>query len=81
VPPRGRYPSKFGFGEAVSTALISNVVDATKSCGAVRHGPECFNFWFPQEMDKDFLIVWDGYARSHATSSARIHSCHAASHD
>jgi len=57
-----KYPSKFGFGEAVSTALISNVVDATKSCGAVRHGPECFNFWFPQEMDKDFLIVWDGYA-------------------
>jgi len=59
-----KYPSKFGFGEAVSTQLISNVVDATKSCGAVRHGPECFNFWFPQEMDKDFLIVWDGYADS-----------------
>ena len=33
-----------------------------KECGAVRHGAECFNFYFPQELDPDFLIVWDGFA-------------------
>jgi hypothetical protein len=27
----------------------------------VRHGAECFNFWFPQELDKRFLVVWDGF--------------------
>ena len=58
------YPSKFGFGEVTSTRLISDVVDATASCGAVRHGAECFNFWFPQELDKDYLIVWDGFAEA-----------------
>ena len=61
------YPSKFGFGEATSTRLISDTVQATVSCGAVRHGAECFNFWFPQELDKDYLIVWDGF---HGTNAA-----------
>jgi len=57
-----RYPSRFGFGESTSTALISDVVEATALCGAVRHGAECFNFWFPQELDDQYLIVWDGYS-------------------
>ena len=26
----------------------------------MRHGAECFNFGFPQELDKEFLCVWDG---------------------
>jgi hypothetical protein len=56
------YPSAFGFGEATSTRFISDVVDATSLCGAVRHGAECFNLWFPQELDKEYLIVWDGFA-------------------
>ena len=25
--------------------------------GAVRHGAECFNFYFPQELDDEFLVV------------------------
>lgn len=61
------YPSRFGFGEPTSTRLISDVVDATQQCGAVRHGAECFNFWFPQELDRDYLIVWDGYTDSNWT--------------
>ena len=28
--------------------------------GAIRHGAECFNYFFPQEMDEEFLVVWDG---------------------
>jgi len=28
--------------------------------GALRHGAECSNFYFPQEMDTQYLIVWEG---------------------
>ena len=37
-------------------------VHSTVACGAVRHGAECFNYYFPQEMDDEFLVIWD---RSH----------------
>jgi len=37
-------------------------VKVTASCGAVRHGAECFNFMFPQDLDEEFLIVWDGFS-------------------
>ena len=61
---RGFHPKipEFGFGDPTSSKLIEDVVDCTKSCGAVRHGAECFNFYFPQELDKDFLVIWDGFA-------------------
>ena len=61
---RGFHPEipEFGFGEPVSTRLIQDVIACTASCGAVRHGAECFNFWFPQELDKDFLVIWDGFS-------------------
>jgi hypothetical protein len=32
---------------------VSNLTDT----GAVRHGAECFNFYFPQELDDEFLVV------------------------
>jgi len=61
---RGFHPTlpEFGFGDPTSTQLIEDVVATTKSCGAVRHGAECFNFYFPQELDKEFLVIWDGFA-------------------
>jgi hypothetical protein len=34
-------------------------VSRLSMCGAVRHGAECFNFWFPQELDDEFLLVSD----------------------
>eukprot|EP00392_Amoebophrya_sp_AT5.2_P006807 g6819.t1 len=54
---------KYGFGDASSTALIAKTVDALKDCGAVRHGAECFNFFFPQELDDEYLVIWDQLAR------------------
>ena len=47
---KGFHPKlpEFGFGDPTSYGLISKVVGATKVCGAVRHGAECFNFYFPQ---------------------------------
>jgi len=52
---------KYGFGDATSYSLIGEVVQATRATGAVRHGAECFNFYFPQELDEDYLVVWPGF--------------------
>ena len=61
--PHGFHPTfpKFGFGDPTSYGLIDKVVGATRSCGAVRHGAECYNFYFPQDLDDQFLVVWDGF--------------------
>ena len=50
--------------------MVAKVVDATISCGAVRHGAECFNFYFPQDLDDEFLVVWDGAHRPRDTHCA-----------
>jgi len=52
---------KYGYGDPTSYRLIGDVVAETLSCGAVRHGAECFNFYFPQELDPEFLVVWEGF--------------------
>jgi len=52
---------KYGFGDATSYGLTEAVVSATRDSGAVRHGAECFNAYFPQELDDHFLIVWEGF--------------------
>eukprot|EP00316_Scyphosphaera_apsteinii_P007806 CAMPEP_0119346668 /NCGR_PEP_ID=MMETSP1333-20130426/108123_1 /TAXON_ID=418940 /ORGANISM="Scyphosphaera apsteinii, Strain RCC1455" /LENGTH=849 /DNA_ID=CAMNT_0007359179 /DNA_START=509 /DNA_END=3059 /DNA_ORIENTATION=- len=51
---------EYGFGDPTSYGLIGSIIDAVRACGAVRHGAECFNFYFPQELDNEFLVVWDG---------------------
>jgi len=60
---RGFHPElpKYGFGDPTSYRLIEDVVATTEVCGAVRHGAECFNFYFPQELDDEFLVIWDGF--------------------
>merc|ERR1719443_960380 len=60
---KGFHPDlpKYGFGDPTSYDLIAGAVNSTKSCGAVRHGAECFNFYFPQELDEEYLVVWSGF--------------------
>jgi hypothetical protein len=53
---------KYGFGDPTSYRLVGDVVSVVEQCGAVRHGAECFNFYFPQELDDEFLVVWDGFS-------------------
>jgi len=52
---------EYGFGDATSCRLIEAIVAATRKTGAVRHGAECFNYWFPQELDDEYLVVWEGF--------------------
>jgi len=57
------YPTmpKYGFGDPTSYSMIeASVKRSAKSCGAVRHGAECFNYFFPQELDEHFLVVFPG---------------------
>lgn len=60
---RGFHPElpKFGFGDPTSYRLIEDVVNVTEPCGAIRHGAECFNFYFPQDLDPWYLVVWEGF--------------------
>lgn len=55
------YPQmpRFGFGDPTSYSMIEAAVSrSAKTCGAVRHGPECFNYFFPQDLDEEFLIIF-----------------------
>jgi hypothetical protein len=44
-----------------SYAIVEKAVSFLQDSGAVRHGAECFNFYFPQELDDEFLIVFDSF--------------------
>jgi len=50
---------QYGFGDSKSYSIVENAVKRLKNNGAVRHGAECFNFYFPQELDDEFLVVSD----------------------
>jgi hypothetical protein len=54
---------KYGYGDATTLSLVETAVDAVSQVGAIRHGAEAFNFHFPQELDSDYLIIWDGYRK------------------
>lgn len=51
----------FGFGDPTSYSIVQSVVHSLRDNGAVRHGAECFNFYFPQDLDEQFLVVWEGF--------------------
>ena len=54
-------PPPYGWGDARTSAWVEKAVEATAACGAVRHGAECYNLYFPQELDDEYLVVWDGF--------------------
>lgn len=50
---------EYGFGDPKSTSIMEHASLKLKSTGAVRHGSECFNYSFPQEIDEMFLLISD----------------------
>ncbi|CAE7415416.1 unnamed protein product, partial [Symbiodinium pilosum] len=52
---------RFGFGDPTSYSIVEQLVVAMGLLGAVRHGAECFNFYFPQDLDEEFLVVWPSF--------------------
>jgi len=51
---------KYGFGDPTTVQLFADLVKVTSSSGAVRHGAECFNFYFPQELDDEYMVIMEG---------------------
>jgi len=52
---------RYGFGDPLHYAMIKHATEATKLTGAVRHAAECYNFYWPQDLDDEFMVVWEGY--------------------
>lgn len=50
---------QFGFGDPKSYSIMQSAVGSLDQSGAVRHGAECFNYLFPQELDDEFLVISD----------------------
>lgn len=60
---RGFHPQvpRYGFADPKSYSIIQNAVERLIQDGAVRHGAESFNYYFPQEIDNHFLVIFDGF--------------------
>jgi len=58
---KGFYPKtpKYGNGDPKSYEIVSVAVSRLNATGCVRHGAECFNWFFPQEIDETFLVISD----------------------
>mmetsp|Transcript_43806 Transcript_43806/g.106228 ORF Transcript_43806/g.106228 Transcript_43806/m.106228 type:complete len:930 (-) Transcript_43806:110-2899(-) len=50
---------EYGFGDPKSYTIMEQAAVRLKTTGAVRHGSECFNYYFPQEIDDVFLLISD----------------------
>lgn len=62
APAGGHYKlPELGYGDPTSYRLTEDVIEQTIDVGAIRHGAECCNFGFPQELDDQYLVVWHGY--------------------
>ena len=69
---KGFHPTlpRYGFGDPITTDVIASMCNRFLLTGAVRHGAECFNFAFPKDMDEEYLVVWEGFAKSKQTYAA-----------
>jgi hypothetical protein len=50
---------EYGFGDPKSYSIMEQAALRLIDTGAVRHGSECFNYYFPQEIDDVFLLISD----------------------
>lgn len=50
---------EYGFGDPKSYGIMEQAAQQLIDTGAVRHGSECFNWYFPQEIDDTLLIISD----------------------
>ena len=58
--PRFQIPMpKMGYADPRSSVMMEGAVYSLSENGAVRHGPECFNYSFPQPLDDKFLVISD----------------------
>lgn len=60
-PPAAKKMPKCGFGDPKSYRIMEGAVARSvhNDHGAIRHGAECFNYYFPQEIDDELLVIAD----------------------
>lgn len=63
VATQGIQVPRYGFGDPLTYDILAKVVDKVEASGAVRHGAEAFNYYFPQALDDEYLVVWDGFEK------------------
>jgi len=51
----------YGYGDPKSYGIMERAAIQLLDTGAVRHGAECFNWGFPQEIDDTLLIISDTF--------------------
>mmetsp|Transcript_34646 Transcript_34646/g.84008 ORF Transcript_34646/g.84008 Transcript_34646/m.84008 type:complete len:920 (+) Transcript_34646:423-3182(+) len=56
---KGFHPTipPLGFSDPKSNNIMKYAINRLKKEGSVRHGAECFNYYFPQELDDEFLVI------------------------
>jgi len=54
---------RFGYADPRSYKIMTGAVHRLEANGAVRHGPECFNYGFPQDLDDQYLVVSDSFPK------------------
>mmetsp|Transcript_10547 Transcript_10547/g.25456 ORF Transcript_10547/g.25456 Transcript_10547/m.25456 type:complete len:637 (-) Transcript_10547:212-2122(-) len=61
---KGFHPTipPLGFSDPKSNSIMKHAIHRLQKEGAVRHGAECFNYYFPQELDDEFLVISDKLA-------------------
>mmetsp|Transcript_8420 Transcript_8420/g.20684 ORF Transcript_8420/g.20684 Transcript_8420/m.20684 type:complete len:367 (-) Transcript_8420:373-1473(-) len=52
VPP-------FGYSDPKTRFIFKHAIDRLSVTGAVRHGAECYNYNFPQDLDEELLVISD----------------------
>ena len=55
----------FGYADPRSYAIMEGAVAKLKTNGAVRHGPECFNYNFPQVSNQPGFVIPMSYPAAH----------------
>jgi hypothetical protein len=60
---KGFHPTipPLGFSDPKSHSIMKHAIHRLQKEGAVRHGAECFNYYFPQELDDEFLVISDNF--------------------
>lgn len=53
---------RYGFGDELHYSIVEHAAEALKMSGAVRHAAECYNFYWPQDLDDELLVVWEGFS-------------------
>lgn len=48
-----------GYADPKTRFIFKFAIDRLVDTGAVRHGAECFNYYFPQELDEELLVISD----------------------